>query len=343
MAVIFAHYSQYFLTDHYKPWFLGIAQGLLILFFILSGYGISLSLKKRLGSASKNSRAWAGFFLSRALRIYPLYWIALFVTPFFFPDYYSSQSALPEFTPSTVAIFLALPFVKATGQFWFVTTIVQCYLITPILYLLLKRTGLIKYILLNLVALGVLLATTAVLSQTDLYPTELRAILYKGFPFSHVLAFSLGMTLPQIMEDHWRVILNAPMGFIAFPVFAIVVFMTSERDMLFANSTMYLYPLLLFSAFFMVLLSMTKKPRLPFARLLVIPGEYSYPMYLFNLVFLGVLADLHILKNENWRSPLLLIIFLPIYLALCVVLQKAYDFLHRSFSRIIQTDAGISI
>jgi hypothetical protein len=54
LAVIFAHYSQYFLTAHYHIWFVGIAQSSLILFFILSGYGIYLSLNKRLGDRKRS-------------------------------------------------------------------------------------------------------------------------------------------------------------------------------------------------------------------------------------------------------------------------------------------------
>lgn len=330
LAVIFAHYSQYYLTVHYQIWFVGLAQSLLVLFFILSGYGIYLSLEKRLGDRKRSAPALAGFFLSRALRIYPFYWLALLATPYFDPNYYA---VLHEFSLSTVAIYLAVPFVKATGEFWFVTTIVQCYLVAPILYFLLKRISLHKYILFNFVAIGLLLAASVAKLQTDFYTEELRAYLFKGFLFSHVLAFSLGMTLPLLMVTYRREIMKVSISWVTLPVFAIFVILTSEADLLFTNSMVFLLPILLLSALCVVLFSLVNRPRLPFTRYLVIPGEYSYPAYLFHLPFFGVLAYFGVIKNEDWKSPLLLIALLPLFLAVCIVAQNALDFLRRGSSR----------
>lgn len=330
LTVIFAHYSQYFLTDHYQIWFVGLAQSLLVLFFILSGYGIYLSLEKRLGDKKRSAPALAGFFLSRALRIYPFYWLALFATPYFDPDYYA---VLHEFSLKTVAIYMAVPFVKATGEFWFITSIVQCYLVAPLLYFLLKRTGLQKYILINIVAMVFLLAASVIKLQTDFLVEDLRAYLFKGFLLSHVLAFSLGMTLPPLMVTYRREIMKVSITWVTFPVFAIFVILTSGVDLLFRNSTVFLFPMLLFSGLCMIVFSIANRPRLPFTRYLVIPGKYSYPAYLFHLPFFGVLAYFGLIKNEDWKSPLLLIALLPLFMVGCIVAQNALDFIRRGFIR----------
>ncbi|MBN1571770.1 MAG: acyltransferase family protein [Deltaproteobacteria bacterium] len=94
--VIFLHYIGKFVTV--KGW----SFGMLTFFFVMSGYGIYHSLKK--------NNNIIRFYFNRALRIYPLYWIALAI-------YSLIKGKIFSF-----GVIFAVPFfIVAPMHLWFIT------------------------------------------------------------------------------------------------------------------------------------------------------------------------------------------------------------------------------
>ncbi|MHB9053945.1 MAG: hypothetical protein ACYC5F_08205 [Thermoleophilia bacterium] len=88
------------------------------------------------------------------LRIYPLYWLALLITPFFFPGEYQQ---LHELSWQTAITYLGGQSLDTTGIFWFVPAIIQCYLAAPFLYLILQKLRPVRYLLVNAVIIVLLI------------------------------------------------------------------------------------------------------------------------------------------------------------------------------------------
>ena len=108
-------------------YFLGYANGLIIIFFILSGYGIYYSLNKAVVEDSM-SKKWQQFYFKRIVRIYPLFVISLLLISIIA----GSLVAIPSF------FFIQSPY-------WFIDAIVYCYLLTPIFILILDKLSLKKF------------------------------------------------------------------------------------------------------------------------------------------------------------------------------------------------------
>ena len=131
LALLVNHY----LNAHVAPGYAGYANGVIGLFFVLSGYGLSFSLSKMDLHDKGQLKA---FYLKRLLRIYPLYWLALLFAALFNQKFYS------------IATITAFPLHKASGIYWFISSLLQCYLLAPLLYRLLQKQGLRKYLFLLL-------------------------------------------------------------------------------------------------------------------------------------------------------------------------------------------------
>lgn len=139
LSVILGHYAQYFATNHYDDWFRGYAYGIVGVFFVLAGYGSFFSLKRRLDIKERKFKQVLIYWGQRALRIYPLYWFALIITPLYLHEYF----LIYKVDIYSFGIFLGLPFVNSPGIFWFVPAILQCYLLAPLFYFLLNKMKLL--------------------------------------------------------------------------------------------------------------------------------------------------------------------------------------------------------
>jgi peptidoglycan/LPS O-acetylase OafA/YrhL len=177
-AVVINHYINDFLPGEFG----GYASGIIAVFFVLSGYGIYFSFEKN-ASSRLTARQLLGFFVNRAIRIYPLYWTSL------------TLSAITLQTPYSLGVIMGNPFVKAPGIYWFISAIIQCYLVSPILYALMKRAGIKRYLaMVSIATLSVYFLQVTVLNN---FP---RTFAYRSFPFAHILLFASGLSMPQLVS-----------------------------------------------------------------------------------------------------------------------------------------------
>src|SRR5512137_1839194 len=97
VSVVINHYAYVFLSDE----FLGYANGIVSIFLVLAGYGAFYSWQKY-GKVS--GPAVLSYYASRAMRIFPLYWISLGLWSIYGRTF-------------SITVYLALP-LKAEGGEW---------------------------------------------------------------------------------------------------------------------------------------------------------------------------------------------------------------------------------
>lgn len=173
LTVLVGHFS-----TQYMDWKIETYSGYFIaFFFILSGYGIGSSLDSRIGRLGPG-RGLLGFFAKRAARLYPLYWI------YFFLDYAFDPAARAAGFSWTE--FFLVQFLDPAHK-WFLHAIVLCYLLAPVLYLLLKvLKG--RY-LPALLGLGIAVNIGLALSGAP----PVRCLMFLFVYLGNVLLFGFGM------------------------------------------------------------------------------------------------------------------------------------------------------
>ena len=112
-SVLINHYILKYTTINQ----IGYANGIIGIFFILSGFGLYLSLEKRNKQDKLISNIIGRFYLDRFTRIFPLFYIALILGMFFFNISF-------KITP------LSLLGLEWSGKYWFIVAIIHCYLLS---------------------------------------------------------------------------------------------------------------------------------------------------------------------------------------------------------------------
>lgn len=137
---------------HWAPatWHLGLPWGSGVqLFFVLSGFLITgILLDNRQALEDRGERGWRGgvfkaFYARRALRIFPIYYIVLFIAAAF------GLSSLPETLPwhllylSNFSFYIEPGYGTAIGHWWTLAVEEQFYMVWPFIVLLAPRKQLL--------------------------------------------------------------------------------------------------------------------------------------------------------------------------------------------------------
>jgi peptidoglycan/LPS O-acetylase OafA/YrhL len=104
----------------------GFANAWIAIFFFLSGYGLFHSLTRH---NLYNAREWFLFYYQRIVRVFPLLWIAWFI------DLIVRRGNISLWTPTGI---------HASGHYWFIPALLQCYLVSPVIYLAIKKRPIIS-------------------------------------------------------------------------------------------------------------------------------------------------------------------------------------------------------
>jgi peptidoglycan/LPS O-acetylase OafA/YrhL len=317
LVVMVGHYAQYLASDYYDSWFRGFAFGTVAIFFVLAGYGASFSLGKRFGQESWKA-AVPGYYLNRALRIYPAYWVALLLTASYFPEY----DLAFQLDLYTVAVYLGFPFVNAPGIFWFVPAIILCYLLAPLIYALLAKIKTGKYFAILLGSVPVSLAVTVIYLQSSgpdagiFTWSNLNILFYKDYFLSTVLLFSLGLAINNLVSRpriaSWSKALIVP----SVLLFVLMLYLTRDSYTFYDQGyDLYLIlmaPVFIASCYAMCLVTIASNIKIPFARVAGIPGRYSYQLYLFHMLYIALLARFNLIEDNDLRSLVVFLALLPV-------------------------------
>ncbi len=336
IVVMVGHYSSYYAVDFYTDWFREYASEIVSIFFVLAGYGALHSfsnLERQKGEPGLDIGVILRYYGKKALRIYPLYWTALFTVAFILPEY----GRLHELSPHTVATYLGYPGVKAPGVYWFIPALIQCYLLAPMFYILIRRLSVRHYMM----AVAMMLAMTMVI--TNSYDRILdmingfgipdpEALLYRPLFLANVILFALGMAIPLLAAGHHP----KKGGYFVFAgslaLFLAMMLAVRDADTLFTRSHFFLFPLFIFSVFALCWsLLRIVDPVLPLLRLVGPLGNRSYPIYLFHRQYFGLLAMAGIIGSDGASSIALTILLFPVFFIACALMEGGF---HRAGLRI---------
>jgi peptidoglycan/LPS O-acetylase OafA/YrhL len=155
LSVMFSHFTPTNVSNSFaaalKPvygWFPGVP-----LFFVLSGFlitGILLRLRD-LVSSNKQSIGFTlkRFYIRRFLRIFPIYYLTLFVTAIIFKQVRSVFFWHLTYT-TNIMLFFRGTFDETSSHFWSLSMEEQFYIIWPFIILLVPEKHLLKSILLTI-------------------------------------------------------------------------------------------------------------------------------------------------------------------------------------------------
>lgn len=312
-AVLVGHYAQYYLTGIYGRWISGYAYGAVAVFFVVGGYTASRSLARRFAGDTVKRRVILRYYFDRAVRIYPLYWLALLLTPFYLPEYHQLHD--PGW--QTLGIYLCTPLLKAPGVFWFVTAIIQCYLAAPFLYLLLRRMRPPAFLMFNIIMSAALFAASwlylSTLANADpLAVSNLESLFYKRFLLANVVLFSLGMLAVHLISSMSRRINRAGLA-VSFFSFLLLLYLTRDNYSLFHGGAIFMVPLFIISAFAFCACMIGGSP-LPLKRIFFLPGRHSYPLFLFHMAFLASLGRLSLIRDNDIKSLGIALFFITVFI-----------------------------
>jgi peptidoglycan/LPS O-acetylase OafA/YrhL len=268
----------------------GYANGIIIIFFILSGYGVYHSLNK-LGRGGKN---WKEFYLKRILRIYPLFIIALFAFSLI------NTGILPSFSS----------FFFIQSPYWFIDAIVYCYLLTPLSILLLDKLTLNRFIILFSLTLITLAIGTYLTSEFTLPISMLR---YRYIFFSFFLGYIGGMAL---MKYHNELLKSPFLDFTGLYIGIFTIFLYFTRTPM--DWAIQVIAGVIFIVASLLLIGSIQKTgclQNKELKILAFLGAISYTIYLFQPIFYQLVY--RFTNHDSILSLIAILFFFPIFIMLC--------------------------
>ncbi len=162
-------------------------------FLVLSGFGLTYSLAK----TGEPPNGWIGWYRSRLLRLFPMYWIAHVVyllSPFqarYEPiDYRFALSFLGDRIWPIDTIFYYF-----NPALWYFGLLLELYLVFPLLFRLLQKVGVVPFLAVCAVAT---FACRYIL--LCVWPVDGNWVL-GGFFVSRLWEFALGMAMGQVARE----------------------------------------------------------------------------------------------------------------------------------------------
>ena len=177
----------------------GLGYQAVHLFFILSGFGLTLSA---LLVEKKTARIrWFGFIKKRFIRLYPSYWLilAIYLLLNFF-QYDSFLGLLKTYVKG--AIFLDV--IPAT---WYIPILLQLYLLFPFLFYFLKKLSIKNFLLLSLLVKTVssaIIITTSLLAFDKILGFGYGGLAPGGIALTRLFEFCFGMAIAKHWFTHER-------------------------------------------------------------------------------------------------------------------------------------------
>ena len=313
IVVIASHYALSYQPDFYQKYLFEYASVILSIFFVLSGYGIFKSLDRRAPGGRFTRPVLVRFYFDRAFRIYLPLWAALLAITMF-----PAAAPMRELSLGTAGAWLGSP-----RGFWFVTAILQCYLVAPLLFVIYKKVRLEGFAALVLLFFFLSLAVSEWLGRRYGFIDGgfTGALMYRQYFLGNIVLFSLGMMIPETIPRLGKRTINIIMLVVSLGVF--LAAMHYAR-----HGTMYYAAFVLGAATFCMFM-IAVRPPLPLSAVVGLLGRKSYPLYLFHRIYFMLLVSLGIIVEGSSASIVYALLLSPLLLGFCVALEKgvgaAYD------------------
>ncbi len=312
LAISFVLINHY-LNDNFSGNYGGFANLVISIFFLLSGYGIYLTSNKRFADNNFSWRSLGSFYYDRLIRIFPLFWLALILQIIVTQQGYRW------------GIFVGLSGAGA-DHYWFIPSILQCYLVSPLLFWLLRYN---PKVALGIVTL-LLLLSHRLLSSTFVGDNFSNIIgwlklNYRGIYLLHIYLFFLGMCFvpfkwiftSERIEQKQKTLIKDRIVFFVLALSAFLVMLAYKIWKIEFLGDSWLFALLII----VILTIYTIRKNIHFQYLVFI-GEISYSIYLFHKSYYYSFDRLPITDNSVWLKLLAVIVLFPIFLMICIRLEK---------------------
>lgn len=308
-AVLINHYLNLNVTGDIT----GFANLWISIFFICSGYGLFFSLDRRFAKTI-NRRDLFTFYYDRLIRIFPLLWIAWLI------ELIVRSGNLSFWIPSGI---------HASGHYWFIPALMQCYILAPLIYLTMKKWPIIStaimiavFFVINFLFLNNY-APNIILKIADFTHSKWRELY-----FLHILMFLFGYLISFFIykkgikiqkKDTFYSIL-----FYAF-IFSIVISMVVLKYYVHNRSAFALFPL--FPIFLLCIYSLVFSIDNRFFDFL---GRISYPIYLFHMSYYLLLSNLGEFPKNCLKELMLFFFMFPFFVILCYYLERLGGWVSRN-------------
>lgn len=177
----------------------GIGYQAVPLFFILSGFGLTLSA---LLAEEKIARIrWFDFLKKRFFRLYPSYWLILAIYLLLnFPKYHSFLGLLKTYVKGSI-------FLDVIPATWYIPILLQLYLLFPFLFYFLKKLPIKSFLILSLLVKTVssaVIITVSLLAFDKILGFGYGALAPGGIALTRVFEFCFGMAIAKYWFNRGR-------------------------------------------------------------------------------------------------------------------------------------------
>ena len=302
LAVLINHYTNAYISPKYS----GFANSMVAIFFVIAGIGATHSLKKRFSSKQINTtKTITRYYLDKAWRIYPILLIALGV------------GLLLDQHFKTIIVATRFFGLKAGGIYWFLSALIQCYIISIPLYFLKEKKGNKKYLIYILTIFSLI----NLIYIFKLFPAQLKYIInnfhleYKGILLAHLFLCATGMVIPDLIKNQ-----NKSIKILTQTPIFIILFILSLISIKYLN----IYPLT--GIVFIILtplmiLTILSYKKIVYSKILLIFGTYSYSLYLLHEKYYDLLHR-YIFQGNTIKDIGLAIMLLPLLILTCILIEK---------------------
>ncbi len=309
-------------------------------FIFLSGMLLTIGLMRKANSKI----AWGKWYKKRIVRIYPL----LIISTFGFllsRLYISGETFSIHSVLNHISGFQSIPtnpdFFKIAPPHWYITLILSCYLLFPILFYVIRKNAKLAAVIAFIIYLSYLFFantifeisadfTTIVFHRNlNLWYYSLFTLRFILFFFGALFGFWIGSDFKriEILEKRWVGIVS--LGGLLFVISLYFLFPITYSTLLDFRRILYhmLIPIffVIFSIYFFSQLKRINT-------LLEIPGKASYEIYLFHLIFVEI-AYFKIIEYFSLHDIFSEIYFLviPILTVVSIILTVPFYLIGRFF------------
>jgi len=325
LTIVLMHYGQQMAVTGWWAHLVKLGGTGIHVFFLLSGFGLMLG----------RYQGWQHFFKRRMSKILLPYY-------FFLTLMYLLHLLIPQMPSISAYAYLGNLFfiqlfdesiVYVFGiQFWFISTILQGYLLFPLLRLFLQQSRILTFVV---VCTLISITYASLLYLTGAHESKLWSRLF----FQYLWEFALGMALAKLYQinhyQFWKISFRqAILGtVIGFGLMALFTFGLKTAGTIFND-----YPALLgYLCLTIALFKLTQKSGKQTLTGMLWVGKYSYALYLVHIAALSLVLQINLSVNTLTISALTLLFYLSLAFIFTYTFQKVYQliFIKKYFTKIL--------
>ena len=302
LLVMVTHFSVTYFSAFYQRYLFSFASMSVAIFFLVSGNGMAYSFEKRFSANKPFGKLLREFYLDRSLKVLVPYWLSLILV---FPIYGLPLRSL---------FFLRQILLVPPSMLWFISSILECYLAAPFLYLLFKKLGPRRFLAVLMIAFAALwLFTRQVLILPGAFTNQyVSAFSYRSLLLGNLVFFAAGLLIPWLVSTLGPFIRNA-----FAPAGSLILFYLSMK---YGRQGMVMYPAYLFSGAMLCASLIARRPWLPLKRGVGLLGRNSLTLYIYHRPYFLILTSLGLLYAGSVRGILIAIVLSPALIAFSVAM-----------------------